>query len=250
VTATIAVAVAGYLTIVAGALALGVIVDNLVVGGAIGRGDLEIARWFAERRTDLRDHLSLVGSSLAETGTVVVIVAIVLIVLARRRQWPSFGLVALSLALEPMVYLVVTYLIGRDRPAVPRLEDLIVSDSFPSGHTAAAVALYSSLAIVVCAQTHRRVWRTLVLMLAVVAPILVGVARVYRGMHNPTDVLSGAAIGAACVGVAYLAVQTGVTVARQRQESERPADDAMSPHPPRPAGVLRGAAAITSEVAQ
>ena len=53
------------------------------------------------------------------------------------------------------MYLVATYFISRNRPAVPRLENLIVADSFPSGHTAASVALYGSLAIVVWSLTRR-----------------------------------------------------------------------------------------------
>ena len=101
------------------------------------------------------NDLSLVGSAFAETATVLVSVAIVLIVLAVKRHWPLFGFVALTLMLEGGVYAAATYAISRNRPAVPRLEDLIVTDSFPSGHTAAAVALYGSLAIVVWAETRQ-----------------------------------------------------------------------------------------------
>ena len=97
-----------------------------------------------------------------------------------------------------------------------------MSDSFPSGHTAAAVALYGSLAVVVWAETRSRLWRTLVIVFAVLGPIIVATSRVYRGMHNPTDVICGALIGMGCIAVAYFAVRTGVAVARDRREDEVP----------------------------
>jgi membrane-associated phospholipid phosphatase len=217
--ATLAVATAGYVALVTFALLLGVLVTRFVVGGTLGRGDLQVARWFAERRSDFRNDLSLVGTYFAETVTVLVILVVVLAVLAIRRHWPLFVLLALSLSLEPLVYLAATYVISRNRPAVPRLESLIVADSFPSGHTAAAVALYGSLAIIVCAETRRRLWRAPVLILAVAAPIIVATSRVYRGMHNPTDVVSGALIGAACIAVSYVAVWSGMAVAVARREA-------------------------------
>jgi len=229
--ATLAVAVAGYLVLVGVALALGTFVTQVVVGGSLGRGDLDVARWFAERRTPFRNDLSLIGSYFAETVTVVVIVAIVLVVLAVKRHWPLFGLVVVTLTLEAAVYVAATYAITRNRPAVPRLEDLIVADSFPSGHTAAAVALYGSLAIVVWAETRSRGWRTLAILLAVLGPIIVATSRVYRGMHNPTDVICGALIGMGCIAVGYLAVRTGVSVAREHRADDD--DDARAPERPR-----------------
>jgi membrane-associated phospholipid phosphatase len=225
--ATLAVAVAGYVLLVAFALALGVLVTEVVVGGSIGRGDLEIARWFAERRTPFRNDLSLVGSHFADTVTVLGVVAIALVVLAMKRHWPLLGLLVVSMVLEGGVYLAATYVISRNRPAVPRLEHLIVGDSFPSGHTAAAVAMYGSLAIVVWAETRNRAWRTVAIVLAVLGPIIVATSRVYRGMHHPTDVICGALIGMGCIAVGYLAVSTGVSVARERRAERE--DDARAP---------------------
>ena len=226
--ATLAVAVAGYLVLVGFALALGAFVTQVVVGGSLGRGDLDVARWFAERRTPFRNDLSLVGSYFAETVTVLAIVAVVLLVLAVKRHWPLFGFLVVTMLLEGGVYAAATFVISRNRPAVPRLEDLIVADSFPSGHTAASVALYGALAIVVWAETRSRVWRTLAILLAVLGPIIVATSRVYRGMHNPTDVICGALIGMGCIAVGYLSVRTGVSVARERRADDED-DDARAP---------------------
>ncbi len=66
--------------------------------------------------------------------------------------------------------------------------------SFPSGHSASAVAAYGSLA------AHEKK-RKLLWVLAVVLPLLVGFSRVYVGAHFPTDVLCGWALGAVIVAL-------------------------------------------------
>jgi undecaprenyl-diphosphatase len=216
VVVTAVVGFLGWLVLAALAIGLGALVTHFVVGHSLGRGDLDVARWFAERRTDTWNSLSKVGSYFAETVTVFVIVAISLVVLAVKRAWPQAGLLVVAMAAEGGVYVTATYVISRNRPAVPRLEDLIVADSYPSGHTAAAMALYGSLCIIVWSLTRSQVWRGLFLALAVVGPLIVATSRVYRGMHNATDVICGLLIGAGCIVVGYVAVRAGLEAAHRR----------------------------------
>ncbi len=206
----------GWLVLAVGAVALGVLVTHFVVGHALGDDDLHVARWFAERRTDTWNTASLVGSHVAETFTVFAIIGIALAVLAARRAWPQCALLTVAMAAEGASYLTATYFVSRNRPVVPRLEHLIVSDSYPSGHAAAAVALYGSLCIIVWSLTEARLWRALFFALAVVAPVVVAVSRVYRGMHNPSDVVCGMLIGAGCIVVGYAAARAGIAAAGHR----------------------------------
>jgi membrane-associated phospholipid phosphatase len=221
VVATLAIAIVGFLVVAGIALVLGALVTHYVVDHSLGRGDHDIARWFADHRTPTWNDLSVVGSYLAETVTVLLVLAIALIVLAIRRNWPQFGLLAVSLSVEASVYVIATYFVTRNRPAVPRLEHLIVSDSYPSGHTAASVALYGSLAIVAWSLTTNRLWRSLTIALAFVAPVIVATSRMYRGMHNPTDVICAALIGAGCVIVGYFSVRAGLAAAHERRVDQQ-----------------------------
>ncbi len=211
----------GWLVLAALAIGLGALVTHFVVGHSLGHGDLDVARWFAERRTDTWNSLSKVGSYFGETITVFAVIAIALVVLGIKRAWPQFGLLAIAMASEGGVYVTATYVISRNRPAVPRLEDLIVADSYPSGHTAAAMALYGSLCIIVWSLSRSRVWREVFLALTIVGPLIVATSRVYRGMHNATDVICGLLIGAGCITVGYVAVRAGLAAAhRQRLETD------------------------------
>ena len=233
---TAVVGFVGWLVLAALAVGLGALVTHFVVGHSLGHGDLDVARWFAERRTYTWNSLSQVGSYVAETVTVFIVVGIAVVVLATRRAWPQCGLLIVTMAAEGGVYLTATYFVSRNRPAVPRLEQLIVSDSFPSGHTAAATALYGSLCIVVWSMTRSRAWRGLFLALAVVGPLVVATSRVYRGMHNVTDVVSGSLVGAGCIVVGYVAVRAGLAAAKSSEISE---ESTIDPHPLR---VVQGVA--------
>jgi undecaprenyl-diphosphatase len=232
VVVTAIVGFVGWLVLVGLAIGLGALVTHFVVGHALGHADLDAARWFADRRTDTWSSLSGVGSSFAETVTVFVVLAIALGILAARRAWPQCGLLVVTMAAEGGVYLTCTYVVHRNRPAVPRLEHLILSDSYPSGHTAAAMAMYGSLCIVVWSLSRARVWRALFVALAILGPLIVATSRVYRGMHNVSDVVCGLLIGGGCIVVGYVAVRAGLAAAQHRAELRGDAEaDAGSPPP-------------------
>jgi undecaprenyl-diphosphatase len=110
------------------------------------------------------------------------------------------------------VFVTTTLFVDRARPPVHRLDTAPPTSSFPSGHTAAAIVLYIGLIIVV-----HRVWRRnaatigVAVVLALV-PVVVGLSRLSRGMHHPTDVIAGALLGTVALLVACALV--GRAVAR------------------------------------
>jgi membrane-associated phospholipid phosphatase len=66
---------------------------------------------------------------------------------------------------------------------------------FPSGHTATAVALYGCIAILVFWIYSRRPATRVAVVVLCCIPVVVGMSRLYRGMHYPSDVLAGALTG-------------------------------------------------------
>ncbi len=173
----------------------------------LGAADQAAARWLVEHRSPALDGWTHVGSLLAETWVkIIVTAAIAAGMFVAWRSWREPFLVCGSLLLEAAVFVTVTYIVGRPRPDVPALEDVSVGTSFPSGHAAAAAA-YAAVAIVIFERTRNRVIRAATVALAVATPLIVGVSRMYRGVHYLTDVVGGIALGVACVAGVYLVVR-------------------------------------------
>jgi undecaprenyl-diphosphatase len=124
------------------------------------------------------------------------------------RRWREPMLVAVAVAGEVGIFLLVTLMVDRDRPPVRHLDEAPPTSSFPSGHTAATIALWGALAILASERARSAVVRGLFLTLAVVLPLLVASSRLYRGMHFPSDVLGGVALG----GLWLLATVRGIRI--------------------------------------
>ncbi|HVE18351.1 MAG TPA: phosphatase PAP2 family protein [Ilumatobacteraceae bacterium] len=164
----------------------------------IVHNDERIARWF-EKKQGRFNSLSFVGSMMSDTVVKILVTAVVAIVmLIVWKRWLEPLVVCVALILEALTFITVTTLVGRPRPDVPHLDTSPVGSSYPSGHTGAAVA-YSAIVVVLLWHTRRRWIRALSIAVVAILPILVGLARVYRGMHFFTDVVFGALLGGASV---------------------------------------------------
>lgn len=162
-----------------------------------------VDRWFARHRTGALDAVTAVLSTLASTpyliGTAVVVAALVL---WWTRQWWVAVVAPLAVALQAAVFVTSATLVGRARPDVDRLDAAPPTSSFPSGHTSASAALYLTVAMLAQQIRHDALRRTITV-LAVLVPCCVAVARVYRGMHAPLDVVFGLLNGLVCMLLAW-----------------------------------------------
>jgi len=120
-----------------------------------------------------------------------------------------FGALALSLALKNVF--------DRPRPdIVPQLSHVWTS-SFPSGHSMLAAAVYLTLGALLARLESNVLLKAHVLAWALLVTALVGLSRVYVGVHWPTDVLAGWAAGAAWASLCWLVARV-----LQRRRSGRP----------------------------
>lgn len=198
----------------------GLLLTKMLLEGPVGRWDASINRWFFDHRTPTFDDLTEWGSRLGDTATVVGIAALAVVVLAIGRRWAHIAFLVGALAIEVTSFVTTTFIIDRERPTVPHLEEGPPTSSFPSGHAAASIVLYVGLALVTTSLVRNRIVRTLVWVLAVALPVAVGLSRLYSGMHHPTD-LMGSMIGAAgCLAFALLATRTGVAVSEANAEAD------------------------------
>lgn len=171
-------------------LAAGYLLTRADEGDAFERLDRALVGWTADHRTET---LTAISGPAAELGNTWVVVGIAAVVAALAglafHSWRPIVLLAVALCGEVAIFLTTTALIDRPRPPVQHLDDTLPpTSSFPSGHTAAAICLYGSVAVLVLCWTRRR-WRSVVVGIALAIIVSVAAARLYRGAHYPTDVL-------------------------------------------------------------
>ena len=177
--------------------------------------------WLAEHRTEPWNTITMVWTNMADTKTCI---AVLLIGIDAFRVWlgrwrESWTLLA-AIVGELWVFLIVTALVGRDRPAVEHLDLAPPTSSFPSGHMGASIALYGCIAIILLRELRPR-WIAVVLAVLLWSiPLMVGFSRLYRGMHFPTDVLFGAIGGSVwlTIAVTTLLPRTKAPVEPRAQE--------------------------------
>lgn len=153
-------------------------------------------RWFEE---SVRDITALGGFTVV---TLLTIVATLLLVFHQRRREALIFAGTVVLAYASSEVLKAFY--DRDRPMLVAHGSIVYSQSFPSGHSTAAAATFLTLATVLASFETRRRTKALIYALAITAMIAVGVSRVYLGVHWPTDVLAGWALGASWALAAWM----------------------------------------------
>lgn len=95
---------------------------------------------------------------------------------------------------------------ARPRPDLVDHLDVVHTLSFPSGHALVTTVAYLTLASIVIGFLESRRARIYVLSVAVLVAVMVGVSRVYLGVHWPSDVAAGWALGAAWASLSWLIV--------------------------------------------
>jgi membrane-associated phospholipid phosphatase len=180
----------GWLLLLGLMLGVGSLLSRVERESTFERVDAGVPTWLAGQRTAALDAVSGVAAELGNTVVVLVLAVLASAVAAIIwRGWRPVALIAVALVGEVAIFLTTAAVIDRERPAVPHLdEQLPPTSSFPSGHTAAAICLYGTVAALVLAARHRR-RRYAVVGGAALLVLVVALSRLYRGAHYPTDVV-------------------------------------------------------------
>jgi membrane-associated phospholipid phosphatase len=201
----LAVLLAGFALLVGLSVALGVLVTQVLASTAIGTEDEAFVHTLAAHRTGWETDLSAIGSTIGGAPVLPILVGAVAVVCAVRRWWRVAAFAVFVLVLESATYRVTTMVVHRDRPHVHRLDSLPADASFPSGHTAASVAVYAGLVLLATSRIRHRGTRILAWIVAIALPVFVAFSRMYRGMHHPLDVTAGAIVGLGAIAVLLFA---------------------------------------------
>jgi undecaprenyl-diphosphatase len=222
-----------------------VLVAALLIGGALS-GFAELADEVADGETHAFDRavmlamreagdpgepwgprwLEMVARDITALGGTVVLTLLTLASIGfmlLTRRWGAAFFVLVSVVGGTLISTTLKNVFDRARPDVVPHAMEATSASFPSGHSMLAMVTYLTLGAVLAeVQTRPRI-KIYILSWAVFLALIVGLTRVYLGVHWPTDVLAGWCIGSAwallCGSVALWLQRRGMIDAAPPQAS-------------------------------
>lgn|SRR4030095_3230088 len=182
-------------------LLLALFVAVAIVGGPANRVETGLMQQLAEARADWPRLTGLVGGVTTLGGayaTLGVTCAASFWLLLRGAPARAL-LLALTVIAERLMVEGLKDWIGRPRPHFG-IDWLPPSLAFPSGHSAHSMTAFLATALIAAPATRRGPWA----MSALVLSVVVGLSRVYLGVHWPSDVIGGWALGLIAVSAAMM----------------------------------------------
>lgn len=118
--------------------------------------------------------------------------SIVLILILKKKKYSRF--IALNLTLSFITNRILKFIIRRPRP--PRIQ--IVHEngySFPSSHAMVSFAFYGFIIYLLCTNVKNKVLKYSITIVLSIIVILIGISRIYLGVHYVTDIIGGFIFG-------------------------------------------------------
>jgi membrane-associated phospholipid phosphatase len=166
---------------------------ELQAGGLTGF-DSALSDWVRAGMNPGLTRLMILVTGMGGFKFITTLTALAVITLFALRRWGEGLGVAFASLISWRLFLYLKLVFQRPRPELPHLAPA-TGYSFPSGHAAVTAALFIILALVYAHRSGRRSGRAAMLVAALLV-LLVGISRVYLGVHHPSDVVAGWAQGA------------------------------------------------------
>lgn len=138
------------------------------------------------RNPQLTNFMKLI-TSLSNTKTIIIITLLLLIFINNKKIALT---IPINICLVVLLNGVLKFIVKRPRPSGYRLLE-IGGYSFPSGHAMVSMAFYGLLVYLSYKLIKNKNIRTLCMILNIMIIILVGISRIYLGVHYLSDVLVG-----------------------------------------------------------
>lgn len=166
--------------------------------------DQDALSWVVDRRTQTLTAVARAVTHLGDPWLVVSITTLVTLglVVARRFSLGVFMVMATSGA--AIISSVSKQVVDRARPPEALWLMRAWGPSFPSGHATQSVACYTALAIIACVLLRSTRRRGAVVAAAVAVGLLIGLSRIYLGVHWVSDVVAGWSVGGGWLAVLVL----------------------------------------------
>ena len=146
-------------------------------------------------------------TALGGTTIIFMITAAVVFYLLIQKQYEFMWLILIATIGGAILSFGLKELFVRERPPLIYHLLTVKSLSFPSGHAMMSSVVYLTQGALLAKVQSNKNLRVYILLVAIILVFLIGISRIYFGVHYPTDVLAGWSVGLAWASLCWLAVK-------------------------------------------
>jgi membrane-associated phospholipid phosphatase len=180
-----------------------------VVEGDTAQFDRAALLSLNEFATPSLDRVALAVTGLANTLPVILLAVAIAVLLVLLGHQSYAVLMAIAVSGGAVISSALKAVFDRPRPQLIELSvDYAASSAaYPSGHATMSMVTLSALAFIIHRLGHRTGVSLLAFMIAALLMLLIGLSRLYLGVHYPTDVMAGYAVGFIWVVLSAIAAE-------------------------------------------
>jgi len=162
-----------------------------------------VLKIFSMQTTFIMTIISHLGSA-----TMLIMLCVLFFVLFKDRRMPF--IISVNLLAVFLLNNLIKLIIARPRPQVL---NLVAENgySFPSGHAMVATGFYGLLIYIIHKKMKNKIIKTLSIIMLAVLIFLIGLSRIYLGVHYATDIIGGFVIGTIYL-ISFLKIVKGMKV--------------------------------------
>ncbi|MDO7908301.1 phosphatase PAP2 family protein [Paenibacillus sp. JX-17] len=153
--------------------------------------DMTVIRWVSfldsPTSTAVMKFFTFIGGGLPVVLITILAMSFLYVFLRHRKELIFMGAVVIG---SLLLNLILKAIFERARPTINRMVEA-GGYSFPSGHSMAAFSLYGALIFLVWKHVPSRLGRMGVILAGALFILMIGISRIYLGVHYPSDVLGG-----------------------------------------------------------
>jgi undecaprenyl-diphosphatase len=186
---------------------------NLIVQGPLIKWDSYLAEYFhslALKSSPFVIGIMVVGYYIGLYGIIVVGVLLGLYFIYKK-LWKELVMVAVSLGLSGLIFLLLSHIFNRPRPFTLFAEPIWPGSpnipGFPSGHALSIIVCCGILVYLFAPKIKSCFGKVLAVIIALLVILFIGFSRLYIGDHYLTDVVAGYALGIAWFGLTVTSIE-------------------------------------------
>lgn len=173
--------------------------------------DTIIRQWFYDLRNPFLNGIMIFITYLGNWQSVVLLCLVLLIIKKTRK---SIGLtVSVTAIISTVLYKIIKEIFKRARPDVAVRIIKQGGYSFPSGHSFNCIVIYGLLIYLIGRYCKNKKTANILTALISILIFLIGISRIYVGVHFPTDVLGGWSLG-----IAFLVLVINILEGKRKNE--------------------------------